>query len=96
MTYRLSRNAEDDVIQIYVTGVTEFGVDQAERYHEGLERAFAFLSDFPLAAPERAELKGSIRVHPYRSHIIIYRLDGADVLIQRVRHAGEDWLGRTI
>ncbi len=96
MAYSLSRKAEDDVIEIYVAGVAAFGFDQAERYHDGLERAFVFLSDFPLAAPKRAELKGSSRVHPYRSHIIVYRLDGADVLIQRVRHASEDWLERPI
>ena len=49
---------------------------------------------FPFAAAERAELRGSPRIHPYRSHIIVYRLDGRDILIQRVRHASEDWLGR--
>ncbi|PIB90245.1 plasmid stabilization protein ParE [Caulobacter sp. FWC2] len=92
MAYRLSLKAEDDVTQIYVTGVEMFGVDQAERYHEGLEQIFNFLSDFPFAAVERTELKGLSRVHSYRSHIIIYRLDGRDILIQRVRHASEDWI----
>jgi toxin ParE1/3/4 len=71
-----------------------FGVDQAERYHEGLERTFNFLSDFPFAAPERTELRRSSRVHAYKSHIVIYRLDGSDIFIQRVRHAGEDWVGQ--
>lgn len=94
MTYRLSRKAEDDIIQIYVTGVAEFGVDQAERYHDGLERTFRFIADFPLAAPERAELGRGSRIHPYKSHIIIYQLDGADIFIQRVRHAHEDWLNQ--
>ncbi len=91
MTYKLSRKAEEDIIQIYVSGVALFGVDQAERYHEGLERAFDFLADFPLAAPERTELKPSSRAHPYKSHIILYRTDGSDIFIQRVRHASEDW-----
>ena len=91
MAYRLSRKAEDDVIQIYLAGVETFGVDQAERYHEGLERTFALLADFPQAAPERLELGGAPRVHPYKSHIIIYRLDDADIFILRVRHASEDW-----
>ncbi|WP_454761235.1 type II toxin-antitoxin system RelE/ParE family toxin [Caulobacter segnis] len=83
MAYRLSRKAEDDIIQIYVTGVAEFGVDQAERYHEGLERTFNFLADFPLAAPECAELGTGSRIHPYKSHIVIYRIDGADIFVQR-------------
>ena len=43
MAYRLSGKAEEDIIQIYVTGVEMFGVDQAERYHEGLERTFELL-----------------------------------------------------
>ncbi len=92
MAYRLSRKAEEDIIEIYVAGVELFGSDQAERYHEGLEHAFNFLSNFPFAAAERAELRGSPRVHPYRSHVIVYRLDGPDILVQRIRHASEDWV----
>ena len=91
MTYRLSRKAEEDILHIYLAGAGEFGEDQAERYHVGLERALAFLSDFPHAAPVRPELGPASRIHPYKSHIIIYRLDGQDILVQRVRHALEDW-----
>ncbi len=39
----------------------------------------------------RPELGTASRIHPYKSHIIIYRLDGQDILVQRVRHALEDW-----
>jgi len=91
VAYRLSRKAEEDILDIYATGAATFGVDQAERYHAGLEEAFAFLSQFPRAAPERLELARPTRVHPYKSHIILYRLDGPDILIQRVRHGSEDW-----
>jgi toxin ParE1/3/4 len=92
MVYRLSRKAEEDILDIYLSGAAAFGQDQAERYHAGLEQAFLFLADFPRAALERPELGGSSRVHPYKSHIIIYRLDGADIFIQRIRHGSEDWL----
>jgi plasmid stabilization system protein ParE len=44
MGHRLSRKAEEDLLQIYLAGVGEFGVNQAERYHAGLEQAFVFLS----------------------------------------------------
>lgn len=92
MAYRLSRKAEEDILDIYLTGAEAFGEDQAERYHAGLRQTFEFLSGFPRAAPERAELGRTSRVHPYKSHIIIYRLDRTDILIQRVRHGSEDWL----
>lgn len=92
MAYRLSRKAEEDILDIYLSGAVAFGQDQAERYHAGLEQAFVFLADFPRAALERPELGRSSRVHSYKSHIIIYRLDGADIFIQRIRHGSEDWL----
>jgi toxin ParE1/3/4 len=95
VAYRLSGKAEQDLIQIYVSGVEMFGVNQAERYHEGLESTFEFLSEFPFAAQERGELRGGSRVYPYRSHIILYRLDETDIFIQRVRPASEDWVGRS-
>lgn len=92
MAYRLSRKAEADVIRIYVTGVRDFGVSHAEHYHAGLERAFAFLSEFPRAARERIELARRSRAYPYRSHLIFYRISGPDIFIQRVRHGREDWI----
>ena len=91
MGYRLSRAAEDDIQNIYVFSADRFGADQAERYFAGLFETFEFLARFPEAARLRTELSHSARVHPYKSHIIIYRLDGDDVFIQRVRHGSEDW-----
>ncbi|MDI1365966.1 MAG: type II toxin-antitoxin system RelE/ParE family toxin [bacterium] len=89
--YRLSRTAEDDVIAIYLTGAGLFGVGQAERYHQGLEETFRFLSAFPKAARLRNEIAPPVRVHPYRSHIIVYTVVGQDIDILRVRHGLEDW-----
>jgi Plasmid stabilization system protein len=34
MSYVLSRKAEEDVIGIFQTGIEQFGLSQAERYHE--------------------------------------------------------------
>ncbi|MES2444611.1 MAG: type II toxin-antitoxin system RelE/ParE family toxin [Pseudomonadota bacterium] len=94
MTYRLSRKAEDDIVAIYVTGVREFGFDQAERYHAALAQIFEFLAENPRGARERTELDPPVRAHRYKAHLIIYRLDGSDILILRVRHGREDWLNR--
>ncbi len=91
MTYRLSQKADDDIRNLYVFGVQTFGVDHDERYYRGLFEAFEFLAHFALAARLRPELRGETRAHPYQSHLIFYRQDGADVFIQRVRHFGEDW-----
>ncbi|MEX2615671.1 MAG: type II toxin-antitoxin system RelE/ParE family toxin [Alphaproteobacteria bacterium] len=92
MAYKLSVKAENDIHNAYLEGIRLFGVEQAEKYYAGLERAFEFLSDTPKAARERLEITPPVRVHPYRSHIIIYLIDNDDdVLILRVRHGREDW-----
>lgn len=92
MTYRLSRKAEDDIIQLYLRGARDFGVAQAERYYAGLEAIFSFLADYPLAARERLEIHPPVRVHPYKSHLIVYLAEeDGGVLILRIRHGHEDW-----
>ena len=72
MSYKLSVVAEEDIIHAYHEGIRLFGEEQAEKYHAGLERVFLFLSDTPNAARERMEITPPVRIHPYRSHIIVY------------------------
>jgi toxin ParE1/3/4 len=93
MAYKLSVEAEDDVIGIYISGAEQFGLSQAEHYHNNLEKIFEFISEYPQVARVRKELSPSVRVHPFGSHFIMYNVDEAgDVFIIRIRHAHEDWL----
>ena|SRR5690554_641402 len=92
MGYRLSRKAEEDVISIFLEGVAQFGLHQAEHYHDWLEKSFRFLAENPLAAPERLEITPPIRIHPTGTHLVVYRVDDeGDIFIIRVRHGHEDW-----
>ncbi len=92
--YRLTKAAADDVVAIFVDGFAQFGRAQAETYHDGLFATFEFLANYPRAARLREEMARPVRVHRYRSHLIIYRIDGDDtVIILRIRHGREDWLG---
>jgi len=90
--YALSRKAEEDVIDIFMHGVAQFGIQQAERYHDLLERTFQFLAENPEAARERVEITPPVRIHPLESHIVIYTVDeSGGIFIIRVRHGREDW-----
>jgi toxin ParE1/3/4 len=91
VAYRLTRQAEDDLVRLYVNGTRDFGPSQAEAYFSGLETSFAFLADHPRVARERMEITPPVRIHPYRSHVIVYRIHGDDIQILRVRHGREDW-----
>jgi plasmid stabilization system protein ParE len=53
MSYKTSRQADRDIIDIYGHGVAVFGVDQAERYHEGMVSVFELRAENPYLARER-------------------------------------------
>ncbi|EAB6718303.1 type II toxin-antitoxin system RelE/ParE family toxin [Escherichia coli] len=93
MTFRLTVKAEDDIVNIAEQGVRLFGLAQARRYHDDLFALFQLIADSPHMARERQELSPPVRIHPFRSHLVIYQIqpDG-DVVILRLRHGREDWL----
>ena len=92
MAYTLSRAADDDIAAIAEYTVATFGIEQAHAYRDGLIEALEFLARYPHAARERLEIRQRSRVFRYKAHLIFYRLEGADIFIQRIRHGREDWL----
>ena len=92
MAYRLTREAAEDIIEIYIYGAEQFGARQADSYHSLLENTFDFLARHPLAARRRLELSPPVRIHPVQAHLVIYRIeDDGSILVIRVRHGHEDW-----
>ncbi len=94
MKYVLSKSAEEDLIQIYIAGAQDFGLEQAQHYHQKLQQAFEFLAKNPFAGPKRPELKPAIRIHPTGAHIVLYTVRDNDIHILRVRHGREDWINQ--
>ena len=91
--FRLTRAAVNDLTAIFLEGIGQFGLPQADAYHEGLSAIFAFLADYPRAARLREEISPPVRVHPYKAHLVIYDVgDEDEVIILRVRHGREDWM----
>jgi toxin ParE1/3/4 len=91
--YRLSGAADRDIGLIASRGIEMFGVAQARAYHTAIFDLFGLLADTPRLGRERFDLSPPVRVHPYRSHVVIYRIeDDGHVLVLRVRHGREDWL----
>jgi toxin ParE1/3/4 len=91
MRYRLTRRAEEDIIEIYLAGIAGFGETQAEKYHAGLVRAFDFIASNPLAARERREVSPPVRLHIHGAHVIAYLARTSDVLVIRILHGRRDW-----
>ena len=91
MTFRTTRRADQDIIDLYVYGASQFGSPQAERYHAGLLALFDLLASNPFIARLRTEFSPPVRLHPYRAHLIVYVEDGQGILIVRVLHGRQDW-----
>jgi toxin ParE1/3/4 len=53
MGYKLTRRAEQDLIDIYIEGFRQFGEAQAEAYAQKLVETFELLAKFPRLARER-------------------------------------------
>ena len=79
--------AEIDISDIWHHGAGNWGIEQADRYVDGLFALFDLLAQFPEMARERTEFLPPLRIHPSGVHLVIYRLEVQEVEIIRVMHA---------
>jgi toxin ParE1/3/4 len=91
MAFQVTREADRDIAELYSFGTLAFGLSTATHYAAGLRERFVFLSEFPRAARERLEVRPPVRILPYGSHIVAYRIEDEDVVIVKVLHHSVDW-----
>ncbi len=92
MGFRLTEEAEEDIVGIAETGIRLFGSAHARRYHDELYAIFNLIAANPRMARERHEISPPMRIHPFKAHLVVYTIaEGGNVLIVRIRHGHEDW-----
>jgi toxin ParE1/3/4 len=84
MEIRFTTQADADLIDCYLYGVTHFGWEQAERYERELRHAFSLIGDNPRLAAERTEYQPPVRIHHHGKHYIVYLIRDDHVLIVRL------------
>ena len=90
--YRLTPAAQADLGGIWDYTARMWSPDQADTYLRGLGEKFLILCRHPEIARERPEIDPPVRLHPYRSHLIIYRIEADHLAIIRVVHGRQNWL----
>jgi toxin ParE1/3/4 len=79
--------AETDLSDTWLYGADTWGIEQADRYADGLFALFDLLADFPEMARERSEFTPAVLIHPGGAHLVIYRAERQGVEITRILHA---------
>jgi len=82
--YKLSNDAEADLIRIHQRGVREFGEAQADQYFQEFFRRFEELACNPLLYPAVDNIRTGYRRSVCGVDSIYYRISGEDVEIMRI------------
>ena len=91
-TYRLRPAARRDLSDIWDYTASEWSVDRADRYVRGIVAFLDALLEQPRIARERTEITPPVRLQPYASHLIVYRIEEPELDVIRIVHARQDWL----
>ena len=89
-SYRLSREADQDLEDIFDYTVREFGVDQAIVYVSGFEEIIVSLAANPELGRTRVEIRNGLRSFVNGSHILFYRVLKNHIHIIRILHGSRD------
>jgi len=84
MQVRFTELAENDIIDNYLYGLTNFGQIQAEKYEADLRKTIKVIADNPQLANERPEYKPPVRIHHHNKHYIVYLIEDHYILIVRI------------
>lgn len=88
--FSVSRAARADLKNIAAYTQKNWGAKQRRTYLKGLDLAFHFLAENPLAGVPCNYVAESLRKHQFESHTIFYEQVKEKVLIVRILHKSMD------
>ena len=89
MTYRLTKRARQDVLNIWCR-IAEDNEPAADRFIDLLTHHFRLLGDYPHAGRRRDELRSGYRSFPVAEYLILYRIMDPGISILHVVHGRRD------
>lgn len=91
MVHRLAPEAAAELDDIWYYVATESGsMERADRWVEAITDRFYLLSAHPRMGRRRDDLRPGLRGFSVNDYVILYRIEGDDVLIVHVLHSRRD------
>ncbi len=84
--YRLTPDAQSDLIGIRQFTLTQWGADQSRNYLADLRQTLRLLAETPSLGKARPELGVGVLSFPHASHIIYYLVHEQHVVVFGVLH----------
>ena len=90
MAHRLAPEARADLDELWYYVATAASVDTADRLVDTITARFWLLATHLEVGRRRDDLRLGTRAFPVGEYVVLYRVDGNDVLIQRVVRGSRD------
>jgi toxin ParE1/3/4 len=87
---RFTPPADADLEDIFYYGLTNFGLQVAQKYHQELKAVFEQLRTFPFMGRIRSDWNRAPRCLSFREHLILYDTNDVFITIRRIVHSNMD------
>lgn len=84
--YRFTRQADQNLVDIYLFTLEQFGFAQAEKYTESMKQCIEMLAESPRMGRAADTIRPGVRRHEHESHVIFYREADDGILVLAVIH----------
>lgn len=86
--YKLTKDAQADLIHIRQYTLMQWGSGQSERYLLALHQALILLSESPEIGKKRPDTLTDTLSFPHASHVVYYMVHNDHVLVFAILHKG--------
>ena len=90
MAHRLAPEARADLVELWSYVGDERNIETADRLVDSITARFLLLSRHPGVGRRRDDLRAGIHSFPVGNYVVLYRIEGDDVVIQRVVRGSRD------
>jgi len=89
-SYNLTEAASLDLDNLYLYGILNYGLAQADIYYDGLCKHFEMLSQYPSWGNDYGYIEPGLSRYEYHAHSIYYLCEKNKIIVIRVLGARQD------